>query len=97
MGDDHRPGELSDLPLQDQAADAGGQADADGDLASNQALSERRARSVVERLVADYGASRAQLTADGVGYLVPIATNATPEGRTANRRVEAVVLQSGDQ
>jgi len=33
-----------------------------------------------------------RLSVRGVGYLAPIAPNATPEGRRLNRRVEAVVL-----
>jgi OmpA-OmpF porin, OOP family len=35
--------------------------------------------------------SRASL-AEGAGYLAPVASNLTPEGRAANRRVEVVLL-----
>jgi OOP family OmpA-OmpF porin len=42
-------------------------------------------------LVASYNVDRAQLDAQGMGYLAPIAPNLTPEGRTANRRVEAII------
>ena len=47
---------------------------------------------MAERLITAYGASRPQLRAEGMGWLAPLATNLTPEGREANRRVEAVVL-----
>lgn len=69
-----------------------GHTDAVGALENNVALSRRRAEAVKERLVARYGVDEAQLTAEGVGYLAPIASNATEAGREANRRVEAVVL-----
>ena len=69
-----------------------GHTDASGELDPNIELSQRRAASVLERLVADFGISRSQLTAQGVGFLVPLATNATEAGRTKNRRVEAVLL-----
>ena len=68
-----------------------GHTDADGSLDGNIALSRRRAQAVVDRLVGDYGASAAQLTAAGMGYLAPVASNLTDEGRAANRRVEAVI------
>ena len=69
-----------------------GHTDASGELDPNIELSQRRAASVLERLVADFGIPRSQLTAQGVGFLVPLATNATEAGRTKNRRVEAVLL-----
>lgn len=71
-----------------------GHTDTVGGLDSNIALSNRRARSVVERLVSAYGVPRAQLDAEGMGYLSPIAPNLTQPGREANRRVEAVLLNS---
>lgn len=79
-------------------ADAGrrvalvGHTDTDGPLDANIALSRRRAGSVVERLVTAYGVQRAQLQAEGMGWLAPLASNLSPEGREANRRVEAVLL-----
>jgi outer membrane protein OmpA-like peptidoglycan-associated protein len=69
-----------------------GHTDAAGDLGLNIALSQRRAASVLERLVTDFGVSRQQLKAEGVGYLAPIASNLTEAGRQANRRVEVVLL-----
>ncbi|MBT8413174.1 MAG: OmpA family protein [Boseongicola sp.] len=69
-----------------------GHTDAVGSLAGNTALSKRRAESVRARLVEDYGVAPQQMQADGVGYLAPIASNLTEEGRSANRRVEVIVL-----
>lgn len=82
-------------------ADAGrrvalvGHTDAEGPLDANIRLSQRRAASVVERLATAHDVPRAQMTAEGMGWLAPLATNLTPEGREANRRVEAVLLPSG--
>jgi OOP family OmpA-OmpF porin len=69
-----------------------GHTDATGGLEINISVSRRRAASVVERLVAAYNVPRAQIAAEGVGYLAPRATNLTDAGRTANRRVEAVLV-----
>ncbi len=73
-----------------------GHTDASGDLGLNIALSQRRAASVLERLVADFGVSRQQIEAEGVGYLMPLASNLTDAGREANRRVEVVLLSTGE-
>lgn len=72
-----------------------GHTDATGALDVNIAISRRRAASVMERLASDYGVPRQQMTAEGMGWLAPVATNLTPEGREANRRVEAVLLTTG--
>lgn len=71
-----------------------GHTDAVGALEDNIALSKRRAASVLERLVAEYGVPRTQLEAEGMGYLAPIAPNLTEAGREKNRRVEAVLLNT---
>lgn len=68
-----------------------GHTDASGSLESNIALSRKRADSVMARLVDTYGVNPAQLSAEGVGYLSPRASNATNEGRDKNRRVEVVI------
>lgn len=73
-----------------------GHTDSAGSLDANIALSKRRAASVLERLVSDYGVSRGQLEAEGMGYLAPIASNLTEEGREANRRVEVIVTSTLD-
>ena len=69
-----------------------GHSDTVGALQDNIDLSRRRAASVREALMATHGVDGARLEADGVGYLAPLTTNLTPEGRQANRRVEAVLL-----
>lgn len=71
-----------------------GHTDAVGGLEANITLSRHRALSVLERLVSAHGVARGQLDAEGMGYLAPIAPNLTGPGREANRRVEAVVLNT---
>ncbi len=71
-----------------------GHTDATGSLAGNIGLSERRARSVMARLVSDYGVAPEQLEAEGIGYLAPIASNQTDAGRSLNRRVEAILVST---
>ena len=34
------------------------------------------------------------MAADGAGYLAPVASNLTQDGREANRRIEAVLLEA---
>lgn len=67
-----------------------GHTDASGAPAANLALSRRRAEAVRRRLIADHGIAPGRIGAEGVGSLSPRATNLTPEGRDANRRVEAL-------
>ncbi len=69
-----------------------GHTDSLGSLDGNIALSKRRAQSVLERMVVALGTDRAQLEGEGMGYLAPIASNLTEEGREANRRVEVIML-----
>jgi OOP family OmpA-OmpF porin len=71
-----------------------GHTDVIGDLDVNIVLSRKRARAVLERLVGRHGVPRNQLEAEGMGYLAPIAPNLTKAGREANRRVEAVLLNT---
>lgn len=71
-----------------------GHTDSQGALDRNIALSRRRAQSVRKRLLDAHGIPAAQVDAEGMGYLAPIATNLTPEGREANRRVEVVLLNT---
>jgi OOP family OmpA-OmpF porin len=73
-----------------------GHTDAEGSLQGNIALSKRRAGAVLERLVTNYGANRRQLQAEGMGYLAPVASNLTAQGRDANRRVEAIITTTSD-
>lgn len=71
-----------------------GHTDAVGSLDGNIALSKRRAGSVLERLVTTYNIPRRQLDAQGMGYLAPVATNVTEDGRDANRRVEVIITST---
>jgi outer membrane protein OmpA-like peptidoglycan-associated protein len=64
-----------------------GHADSTGPTAYNQTLSEKRAQSVINYLVAK-GISPDRLTARGFGESQPVAPNSTREGRQKNRRVE---------
>ncbi len=64
-----------------------GHTDSDGSDAYNQTLSERRAQSVADYLVSK-GVQSARLATRGYGESQPIASNATEEGKAANRRVE---------
>jgi outer membrane protein OmpA-like peptidoglycan-associated protein len=68
-----------------------GHTDSSGAAASNQRLSEERAQAVREALVAG-GVESARITAAGYGPSRPVADNASPAGRTQNRRVEIVLL-----
>ncbi|RPI13975.1 MAG: hypothetical protein EHM60_07800 [Lysobacterales bacterium] len=65
--------------------EAVGHTDSVGDEAYNQALSERRAQSVIDFLATRGITDR--ITARGYGETKPIADNATAEGRAKNRRV----------
>ncbi|MBT8460029.1 MAG: OmpA family protein [Boseongicola sp.] len=71
-----------------------GHTDAVGGLEGNTTLSKRRAQSVLSILANTYGASPTQMQADGVGYLAPITSNLTEEGRALNRRVEVILLSN---
>jgi OOP family OmpA-OmpF porin len=72
-----------------------GHTDASGGLEANIAISRQRADEVRAVLVGRYDVPRGQVTAEGVGFLAPRASNATPEGQEANRRVEVVVIAGG--
>ncbi len=56
----------------------------------NDRLSKERAQAVADELIAN-GVAAARISARGVGASNPVATNATPEGRQQNRRVDIVV------
>jgi chemotaxis protein MotB len=58
---------------------------------SNWELSTARASSIVRYFIAK-GISPERLKASGYADTKPIASNATPEGRAQNRRVEIVIL-----
>lgn len=68
-----------------------GHTDSVGSDAYNQTLSEQRASSVANYLVAR-GVNRARIATRGYGESMPIADNATEAGRAQNRRVEIKVV-----
>ena len=67
-----------------------GHTDSRGSDDYNEALSERRAQAVATALESR-GVSASQIQTRGLGKSFPVATNATPEGRQQNRRVEVVL------
>lgn len=71
--------------------DVYGHTDATGSDAYNQNLSERRARAVADYL-AGRGVQPARLGTRGYGETQPVASNDTPEGQAANRRVEIKIV-----
>jgi OOP family OmpA-OmpF porin len=64
-----------------------GYTDSDGSPEANKTLSERRAKSVADALVAD-GVPRNQISAAGYGEDKPVAANDTPKNKALNRRIE---------
>jgi len=68
-----------------------GHTDSTGNDAINNPLSERRAESVYNYLLAK-GISGTRMEAKGFGSTQPIADNSTEMGRAQNRRVEVYIL-----
>lgn len=68
-----------------------GHTDDVGDDAYNQKLSEQRAQTIADYLIST-GVNTSVIVSRGAGESQPITSNATAEGRTANRRVEVFVL-----
>ncbi len=66
-------------------------------LIDNWDLSVKRATTIVRMLQKDYGLEPAKMVAAGRSEYVPVADNATKEGRAANRRTRIVVLPQLDQ
>lgn len=71
-----------------------GHTDAEGSLEGNIALSKERAQSVGRLLVERFDVASTQVDAHGVGYLSPIASNLSNDGRTQNRRVEVILTST---
>ncbi|MFN8643318.1 MAG: OmpA family protein [Candidatus Binatia bacterium] len=67
-----------------------GNTDSRGSVELNDRLSKERAQAVADELVAN-GVNPARIVTFGAGASNPVATNATPEGRQQNRRVDIVV------
>ncbi|HMG81527.1 MAG TPA: OmpA family protein [Ferruginibacter sp.] len=68
-----------------------------GLLLDNWDLSVKRATSVVRILQDKYGLDATRISASGRGQYFPIASNATAEGRAANRRTRIIILPQLDQ
>lgn len=68
-----------------------GHTDNKGNDVLNNRLSQNRAQSVLNYLIAQ-GIGNSRLTAKGFGSKNPIDTNATEQGRANNRRVEVKIL-----
>jgi OOP family OmpA-OmpF porin len=69
-----------------------GYTDAIGASHYNQTLSERRAGLVRQFFIDHFDVAAARLSTQGRGEQEPIASNATADGRRANRRVEVLIL-----
>jgi OOP family OmpA-OmpF porin len=69
-----------------------GHTDADGDDASNLALSKKRAASVRAALADTFGIAADRMETDGKGESQPAGPNTTAAGKANNRRVEFVKL-----
>jgi chemotaxis protein MotB len=66
-------------------------------ISDNWDLSVKRATTVVRILQTTYGLDPKRMTAAGRGQYLPLADNATAEGRAANRRTRIVILPQLDQ
>lgn len=71
-----------------------GYTDSVGSQAYNKQLSQKRARSVAQYLVA-HGVNSGAVTVRGYGEANPVKSNETAAGRQANRRVEITLRDSG--
>jgi outer membrane protein OmpA-like peptidoglycan-associated protein len=80
---------LIDYP--ESLIDVYGHTDSTGSDSYNQTLSENRARTVMNYLVSR-GVPAARLKSQGFGETMPVADNASAEGRTKNRRVEIKIV-----
>jgi outer membrane protein OmpA-like peptidoglycan-associated protein len=69
-----------------------GHTDSDGNDAANMDLSKRRAASVRTSLSRDFAIDAGRIETDGKGETEAVYTNATPEGKAGNRRVEIIKL-----
>ena len=65
-------------------------------IKDNWDLSVLRATAVVKVLMSNPDLNPTQLTAAGRGEYMPFKSNATPEGRSANRRIEIILAPNLD-
>ena len=67
-----------------------GHTDNQGSYDHNMTLSRQRAEAVAAALAGSYKIVRARMRTAGLGFLAPVGSNASEEGRALNRRVELV-------
>ena len=67
-----------------------GHTDSQGAYDYNMDLSRRRAEAIAAELAQTYKIARPRLRTAGVGFLAPVGSNGTEDGRALNRRVELV-------
>jgi outer membrane protein OmpA-like peptidoglycan-associated protein len=75
-----------------------GHTDSTGSNELNELLSQQRAESVRQYLLANKTLSDGRITAVGYGSSKPLASNETEEGRAVNRRIDVIIkpqVQSG--
>ena len=80
---------MTDYPATDVVFE--GYTDSRGSSDYNQTLSEQRAEAVANVLVSNFSVLASRVSAVGNGEASPVADNETAEGRSANRRVVAVI------
>jgi chemotaxis protein MotB len=68
-----------------------------GPIADNWDLSTKRATAIVAILSENKKVSKKNLTAAGRGEFSPLASNATPEGKAKNRRIEIILTPRLDE
>ena len=66
-------------------------------MKDNWDLSTRRATAIVHILQENKTIDPENLTAAGRGEFAPIASNATPEGKAKNRRIEVILTPKLDE
>jgi len=77
--------------FQDASVVIEGHTDSVGSKESNDILSKKRANAVKDYLIANKTIAASKVVARGYGSEKPLASNATPEGRAANRRIDVIV------
>jgi len=68
-----------------------GHTDSRGEESYNKNLSQKRANTIAEMLITEFGIQRSRVSTQGYGEARPIASNETAAGRQQNRRVVGVV------
>ena len=68
-----------------------------GNLEDNWDLSTKRATAIVAVMLENSRIIEGNITAAGKGQFAPVASNDSPEGRAANRRIEVILTPKLDQ